>query len=101
MTRTLRCYAEGGPGDWEAICLDLDIAVQGETFEEVYRSLGEAIALYGEAVSDLPADERARLVQRPSPLSVRLRFLGHVLGSVFADRGDSRERHDFTMPAAA
>ena len=44
--RSLRCYAEGRDGDWEAICLDLDIAVQGSSFEEVFRSLQEAISLY-------------------------------------------------------
>ena len=36
MDRMVRCYAKGHTGDWEAICLDLDIAVQGESFEDVF-----------------------------------------------------------------
>ena len=27
--RILHCYASGRDGEWEGICLDLDIAVQG------------------------------------------------------------------------
>jgi predicted RNase H-like HicB family nuclease len=52
-SRSLHCYAEGRNGDWEAICLDLDIAVQGGSFEEVFGSLREAISLYLESVADL------------------------------------------------
>lgn len=68
--RTLHCYASGRDGDWEAICLDLDIAVQGESFEIVQRSLQEAVALYLEAVADLPADQRRHLLHRPAPLLI-------------------------------
>ncbi len=45
MARTLRCYAEGRDDSWEAICLDPDIAVQGESFAEVVDSLNEAISM--------------------------------------------------------
>ena len=36
MRKLLRCYAERHHGQWEAFCLDFDIAVQGSSFEEVY-----------------------------------------------------------------
>ena len=99
-TRTLHCYAEGRDGDWEAVCLDLDIAVQGRSFEEVSMSLRKGIALYLEAVEDLPPDERGKLLRRRSPLTVRLKFLGHALrGLLVSD--DVRQRHQFTMPLAA
>ena len=96
----MHCYAEGRDGDWEAICLDLDIAVQGRSFEEVFGSLQEAIALYIETVAELPADQRPALVDRPVPLPVRLKFLTHVVRGLFSS-GDDRQRHQFTMPVAA
>ena len=99
-TRTLHCYAEGRDGDWEAICLDLDIAVQAPSFEEVFRSLQQAIALYLETVADLPANQQSSLLHRPAPLAVRLKFLAHAARGLFAAR-DDRERHQFTMPLTA
>ena len=68
----LRCYAEGRDGDWEAICLDLDIAVQGSSRNDVVAKIEDAIELYIESLSDLPESDRARLLTstgapRPSP----------------------------------
>ena len=70
MRRLLHCYAEGRDGEWEAICLDLDVAVQGKSFADVYDSLNKAIALYLESVRDLPEAERESLLQRRVPLRV-------------------------------
>ena len=98
--RTLHCYAEGRDGEWEAICLDLDIAVQGRSFEEVFASLQEAIAVYLETVAELQPEERRSLLKRSAPLSVRLKFLTHAVRGLFSDDGD-HHRHQFTMPLAA
>jgi predicted RNase H-like HicB family nuclease len=100
-SRILRCYAEGRDGDWEAICLDLDIAVQGNAFEEVFSSLQHAISLYIESVANLPPGERGGLLHRPASLSVRLRFLTHALRCLFSDSEDGTQRHQFTMTVAA
>jgi predicted RNase H-like HicB family nuclease len=100
-SRNLHCYAEGRDGDWELICLDLDIAVQGSSFEEVFAALQEAISLYLESVADLPPQERRFLLHRPAPLPVRLKFLTHALRGLFADSDGDRQRHQFTMPLAA
>ncbi len=63
--RSWLCCAEGKDGRWQAICLDLDIAaVQGSSFEEVFHSLNDAVALYLETVADLPAEDRERLRHR-------------------------------------
>jgi predicted RNase H-like HicB family nuclease len=99
--RSLRCYAEGRDGDWEAICLDLDIAVQGGSFEEVFRSLQQAISLYLESVNDLPPDERRDLLHRPAPFPIRFKFLAHALRGLFAASDGDRQLHQFTMPLAA
>ncbi len=101
MARTLRCYAEGRDDGWEAICLDLDIAVQGASFTEVLDSLNEAISLYLDSVSEHPEDERASLLDRPSPRSVRTRFLAYTVRSFFAAGDDGPYRHQFTLPCAA
>ena len=99
--RTLHCYAEGRNGDWEAICLDLDIAVQGGSFEEVFSSLQEAISLYLETVTDLPPQEQRALLHRPAPFPVRFKFLTHALHGLFAGSDGDRHRHQFTTPRVA
>jgi predicted RNase H-like HicB family nuclease len=100
-TRTLHCYAEGRDGHWEAICLDLDIAVQGDSFEEVFGSLRKAISLYLDSVTDLPPEERRALLHRAAPFPVRFKFLTHALRGLFAASDGDRQRHQFTMPLAA
>jgi predicted RNase H-like HicB family nuclease len=100
-TRTLHCHAEGRDGDWEATCLDLDIAVQGRSFEEVSGSLREAISLYLKTTADLPADQQPALLRRPVPFLVRLKFLAHAARGLFTAGDGDKQRHQFTMPLAA
>jgi predicted RNase H-like HicB family nuclease len=100
-SRTLHCYAEGRDGDWEAICLDLDIAVQGCSFEEVFDSLRGAISLYLETVDGMPPDERPALRHRPAPLLIRLRFLAQSVRGLLSDDDGDRQWHQFTMPLTA
>lgn len=66
------CYAEGRPGDWEAICPTFDLAAQGESFEEVRRVLHEMIADYIVDISQLPEADFNRLIKRKAPLFLRL-----------------------------
>lgn len=101
MPRTLHCYAAGKDGEWEAICLDLDIAVQGASFEEVSASLEKAISLYLESVSDLPSEEQERLLNRRAPLWLRLQFAWDTVVSLFGRDEGGRYRHQYTMPMAA
>lgn len=97
----LHCYETGRDGDWEGICLDLDIAVQGSSFEDVARSLRDAVSLYLQSVSSLPDEQQAHLLHRPAPLAVRLQFLGCALRSLLGLNGGDRYHHQFTMPLAA
>ena len=102
MQTMLRCYAEGRPGAWEAVCLDFDIAVQGDNFEDVYHSLHEAIGLYLASVRDLPAEERTRFLQRRAPILLRLKFLWHVFRATVSGNDDPMKgRAEFTLPCAA
>jgi hypothetical protein len=72
MSRDLLCVARGGGDRWEALCLDLDLAVQGRSFDEVRALLEEAVNTY---VADAGAEAepaRSRLLARRVPLPVRL-----------------------------
>lgn len=99
MPRLLRCYAENMGKGWEAICLDLDVAVQAPTFEEAFRELREAVIVYCETVADLPEEDRKRLFNRRAPLSLRLKFFLHALRAIFRD--DDKERANFTCHCPA
>ena len=90
-----------GDGDWEAICLELDVAVQGRSFEEVFDGLRQAISLYLETVADLPPEERPSLLHRPVPFLVRLKLLAQAARERFSGNGGNRQRHRFTMPLIA
>lgn len=81
----LRCYAVEEGGIWSAMCIDLCLAAQGDTYEEARRKLHAQI---GEYVYDaLCGDDREfadQLLTRKSPLSMRLyyyvvRFAGGLL----------------------
>ena len=73
--RKLTCYAWGKPGDWEALCIDYDLAAQGDSFEEVRSELADAVETYLDYVSDLPEKERRVFLNRKSPLPLRLKLL--------------------------
>jgi hypothetical protein len=97
--RVLSCYAVGrGEHSWEAICLDLDIAVQGDSFADVSHKLGEAIHSYIESVVVLPEADQNRLLNRRAPWHVRSRFIvGAILTMVF-HRRNSGGRRSFGVP---
>jgi len=99
-SKTLRCYAEGSPDSgWEAICVDLDISVQGRTFDEVFAALNESIEVYMETVNELPHEDRKRLFNRSAPFFVRMRLLfAHIKYFLFS-RNSNKSRHDFVSPA--
>jgi hypothetical protein len=83
MFKTLRCFARSDERGWEAICVDLDIAVEADTFENARTVLMEAVKAYIEAaLQEEPAVCR-QLLSRRSPFHVRamwaLRLTVHLL----------------------
>lgn len=68
------CYAWGKPGDWEALCVDYDLAAQGSSFEEVRRELADAVDTFLDYVFDLPESERRQFLKRKAPLRLRVRL---------------------------
>lgn len=84
MKRALRCFAWGGGTEWQALCIDLDIAVQGASFEEVEASLATAVEMYLDTVVGLPPEEQARLLSRRVPWHVRVGLASRAwLHSIF------------------
>lgn len=88
--RKVTCYAWGVPGDWEALCVDFDLAAQGKSLEEVRRELGDAIETYLEYIDEMPENERTRFLNRKAPLGLRLRLA--FLCRVFALRDSLKLR---------
>jgi hypothetical protein len=100
--KSLRCYAHGRPGEWQAICLDFDIAVQGKSFEEVRDSLREAIRGYIEHASTEDEQTRHALLNRRAPFLVYARCWLHYHLSGILHKGDSSESHaGFQLPCPA
>jgi len=98
----VRCIAEGHSGQWEAVCLDFDLAVQGASFDEVQKRLVEAIAAYLEYVRDLPEKERAAFLRRKAPWHMRFRLAWHLFWHVLLDKDDGDSTHaNFSLPCPA
>ena len=74
MKQAFQCYAYSDGAEWHAICVDLDIAVQGTSFDEVETSLAAAIELYLGVVVELPPEEQSAFLLRRTPLPVRARL---------------------------
>ena len=95
MSLKFRCYAYGSGENWEAICIDLDIAVFGASVNEVEERLDRCIRMYLETVADLSPEERRRFLTRKSPWYVRFR-LG-LMTWLYGFRGDSGRPRVFTL----
>lgn len=71
----LRCIAEQDEAGWTGLCVDLDLAVQGASFEEVADDLRTAIEEYLAHVRTLPEPDRTRLLNRKAPWSLRAKYV--------------------------
>jgi predicted RNase H-like HicB family nuclease len=79
------CVAKGRSGQWTALCLNFDIAVQGRDYREVHDELMAAIRFYLESLRDYSPKEQKRLLNRKAPLWLRahyalLFFIATLLG---------------------
>lgn len=91
MKRIL-CYAEGHGDQWEAFCLDFDLAVQGKSLPDVRAKLADQIGLYLESVWSMPAAERDAFLNRRAPLKLRLRFAWLALCTLFRGQVEDQTR---------
>lgn len=100
MRKKLLCYAEGQGDAWEAFCLDFDLAVQGKSFEEVYRSLNVAIRDYVSAAHGEDSATAERLLHRKAPFIERLKFYWRYLQAIRKSHNHGIT-HGFTLPCPA
>ena len=100
--KRVHCFAHGTPGEWEAICVDFDIAVQGSSFEEVRSLLDDAVRSYVEdACAERPAVAN-RLLNRRAPLSVRVKLaVSYVCHLLSRTREDREYQAGFDLPCHA
>ena len=72
---TLRCYAEKKDGIWQAFCIDLNLAVQGETQDEVRTKLHQQIVSYlHDALKGEDKEYAAQLLNRKAPIGFRIKY---------------------------
>jgi predicted RNase H-like HicB family nuclease len=71
----LRCYAEEqGPCLWVAVCIDLCLAAQGETYKEARRKLDSQIDRYVEEAFTIDRAYFDQLIPRKAPLRQRIKY---------------------------
>lgn len=71
----LRCYAERIGDQWQALCIDLNVAAQADTFEEVRQKLDQMV--YSYVYDALLGEDRVHaedLLSRKSPLRFRVKY---------------------------
>ena len=90
MDLKLKCYVHGGAASWEAICVDLNVAVCGNSQREVRASLFKAVDLYLQTVATLPAVEQGGFLSRRTPWRTRASL---VILTWFSALGRRRNRY--------
>jgi hypothetical protein len=73
--KTFRCFAERKETQWQAFCVDLNLAVQGDTFPIVKQKLDEMVRSYVHLALENDDDQvRSDMLDRPAPLALRSRY---------------------------
>lgn len=96
----LRCYAVREGGVWSAMCIDLCLAAQADTYEEVRRKLHLQIGDYVyDALCGDDRDYAEQLLTRKSPLGIRLYYhLVRLAGSLLSWRHAMLRLFTETLP---
>jgi hypothetical protein len=94
------CYAKQRDGAWEAICVDLDIAIQGSSFDEVRDLLNTAVATYVADAANETDEDRERLLSRRAPWYVRASLHTRFLAAGFDHRRKSALQAIFPVYAS-
>jgi hypothetical protein len=72
MTSSFWCIVHGHGTEWEGLCLDLDIAVHGQSLDEVKTTLEKAVVSFIEDAVKEDKTTRKRLLRRRAPFLARL-----------------------------
>jgi hypothetical protein len=92
MKYPLECIAHGSGNEWQAICLDLDIAVQAQSLHDVTRILQESVASYINDAMEQDEPLRSKMLNRSVPFSVRATWAIRLfVATIYRRRGDLRQ----------
>lgn len=96
----LRCYAEKVGNQWQAFCLDLSLAAQGDTFAEAKDKLDAMIAEYVyDALAGEDRDYAEQLLARRAPLRDWLKYYSYrVLSRAGAMHEEARQLFTSLVP---
>ena len=97
MIQSWFCVARGRDEAWEAFCLDLDLAVQGRSFDEVRELLGQVIVSYLDSAGKEGEPARSQLLNRRAPFVIRLTWGWRFLLSALFGRGSHDDIHPETL----
>lgn len=104
MADSVLCFLRGHGAEWEALCLDFDIAVQGNSFDDVMSRMRDAVSTYIEDAHKEAPETAQRLLRRRAPLWVRMRFTGSYLVHLLRRsrrQGDGEYRAGLDLPCPA
>lgn len=87
MLRNFYCVVHGRGNEWEGLCLDLDLAVHGRSFDEVKQLMSEAVCTYVEDALKEAEPSRSRLLSRRAPLRVRIYWAMRIALAALRGRG--------------
>ncbi len=95
----LRCYAEQVGTQWQAVCLDLTLAAQADSFDEVRRKLESIICEYvHDAVVGQDREYAGELLVRRAPLKDWLKYYQIKLYTRLGRVRDNMRRFKETLP---
>jgi hypothetical protein len=97
--RKVRCFAEKRGQQWQAFCIELNLAVQGDNLKEVTDKLHAMIRSYVQLAMEQndPGHQRDMLF-RPAPLSIQLRYwyvraIVSIANQFVPNRSGAEKRH--------
>lgn len=95
----VRCLAMREGEHWVALCLDFDLAAQGDSFLEVKERLDAQIVDFVTEAATIDREHAPYLLRRKAPLKYRLlyRWLG-LRKKVAARFGNGRAAYERAMP---
>lgn len=97
MDIAIKCIAHGAGNQWEAVCLDFDLAVQGRSLQEVTRLLQDVIGSYIEDALAQPEPARSQLLSRSAPFWVRLHWAFRLFMATLTNRRLDRGQQEATV----
>ena len=75
----LRCYAEQKHGQWQAFCLEFDLAAQGDSYQEVKDKIESQIKSYVQDALGEDQEYAAQLLSRKAPFSHWLKWIYYCI----------------------